>query len=142
VFAEKIGIANVRVEDAELIADLLDMMEKGGSDFTNTFSALTRGSAIDEITDRDAYQAWHEKWQDRLKDESASEALMASRNPLIIPRNHRIEQMITAAVEGNFAPFHRLNKALSTPFEHGDDTDDLKRPPHTHEIVPATFCGT
>jgi uncharacterized protein YdiU (UPF0061 family) len=142
VFAEKIGIANARVEDAELIADLLDMMEKGGSDFTNTFSALTRGSAIDEITDRDAYQAWHEKWQDRLKDESASEALMASRNPLIIPRNHRIEQMITAAVEGNFAPFHRLNKALSTPFEHGDDTDDLKRPPHTHEIVPATFCGT
>ncbi|OJI93040.1 uncharacterized protein YdiU (UPF0061 family) [Planktotalea frisia] len=142
VFAEKIGIANTRVEDAELITDLLDMMEKGGSDFTNTFSALTRGSAIDEITDRDAYQAWHEKWQDRLKDESASEALMASRNPLIIPRNHRIEQMITAAVEGNFAPFHRLNKVLSTPFEHGDDTDDLKRPPHTHEIVPATFCGT
>ena len=50
--------------------------------------------------------------------------------------------MVTAAVEGDFAPFHRLNAALQTPFEDREGFDDLKRPPSTEEIVPATFCGT
>ncbi len=142
VFAEKIGISNIHVEDGTLIADLLDMMEQGGSDFTNTFSALTLGSAIDEITDRNAYQAWHARWQERIKDEPAPADLMAQRNPLIIPRNHRIEQMINAAVAGDFAPFHRLNTAYQTPYLHTNETGDLKQPPNAHEIVPATFCGT
>jgi uncharacterized protein YdiU (UPF0061 family) len=142
VFAEKLGISQPDIEDGTLIADLLDLMETGGSDFTNTFAALNHGSAIDEITDRVAYNAWHNRWSARIKDEENPKALMARRNPVIIPRNHRIEQMITAAVEGDFAPFHRLNAALQTPFEDREDIDDLKRPPSTEEIVPATFCGT
>ena len=61
-------------------------------------------------------------------------------NPAIIPRNHRMEQMIEAAVAGDMAPFERLMKALATPFEASDP--DLARPPLEDEIVPATFCGT
>jgi len=142
VFAEKLGISQPYIEDGTLIADLLDLMERCGSDFTNTFAALNHGSAIDEVTDRVAYNAWHHRWSNRIKDENDPKALMARRNPVIIPRNHRIEQMITAAVEGDFAPFHRLNAALQTPFEDCEGFDDLKRPPSTEEIVPATFCGT
>ena len=142
VFSEKLGISQPDVEDGALIADLLDLMETGGSDFTNTFAAFTHGSAIDEITDRVAYNAWHNRWSARIKDEDNPKALMARRNPVIIPRNHQIEQMITAAVEGDFTPFHRLNAALQTPFEDREGFDDLKRPPCTEEIVPATFCGT
>lgn len=142
VFAAKLGIATPREMDGALIADLLDMMQAHGADFTNTFSALSNGSANEEITDRDDYATWHTQWQARLKDEQSPDTLMAQRNPLIIPRNHRIEQMIDAAVDGDFAPFHRLNTALLTPFEETADTKDLKRPPSEQEIVPATFCGT
>ena len=65
---------------------------------------------------------------------------MNAANPVIIPRNHRIEEMIQAAVAGDLAPFNRLMSALATPFAATDP--DLHRPPSQSEIVPATFCGT
>ena len=65
---------------------------------------------------------------------------MQAANPAVIPRNHRIEQMIEAAVAGDMAPFERLMTALATPFEETDP--ELQRPPTEDEIVPATFCGT
>jgi uncharacterized protein YdiU (UPF0061 family) len=65
---------------------------------------------------------------------------MADANPVIIPRNHRIEEIIQAAVSGDFAPFERLNTALATPYQTTDS--DLHRAPLAAEIVPATFCGT
>lgn len=142
VFAAKLGIAQPRDEDGALISELLGLMEAGGSDFTNTFSALSSGSAIDQITDRSAYQLWHDTWQARLKDEPDAAATMARANPAIIPRNHRIEQMIEAAVQGDFQPFHRLNAALQSPFDLAQEYEDLKTAPKSEEIVPATFCGT
>ena len=63
-------------------------------------------------------------------------------NPAVIPRTHRIEQAIQAAVAGDFAPFERLNAALALPFEVSPDDKDLTRPPTEEEIVPQTFCGT
>ena len=65
---------------------------------------------------------------------------MQAANPAIIPRNHRIEQMIEAAVAGDMAPFERLMTALATPYVETDA--DLSRAPSEQEIVPATFCGT
>ncbi|WP_085308934.1 protein adenylyltransferase SelO [Planktotalea arctica] len=141
-FAAKLGIAAPIDTDAALITDLLALMETGGADFTNTFNALTRGDASDEMTDRSAYGTWHARWQERLKGESGAQALMATSNPVIIPRNHRIEQMIDAAVAGDFALFQRLDTALKTPFTERANIADLKRPPSKQEIVPATFCGT
>ena len=67
---------------------------------------------------------------------------MTAANPALIPRNHRIEQMIEAAVAGDMAPFHRLLSALAAPFADTPTVADLARPPLETEIVPATFCGT
>ena len=65
---------------------------------------------------------------------------MDAANPAVIPRNHRIEAMINAAVAGDMDPFHRLMTALARPYRETDA--DLHRAPTTQEIVPATFCGT
>ena len=46
------------------------------------------------------------------------------------------------AVEGDFAPFHRLLHVLSRPYEDQPEAADLTRPPEPHEVVRATFCGT
>ena len=65
---------------------------------------------------------------------------MQAASPRLIPRNHRIEEMITAAVGGDFAPFTRLMTAYTTPFVVEDT--ELMRPPSEDERVSATFCGT
>jgi uncharacterized protein YdiU (UPF0061 family) len=123
-----------------LIEDLLALMEKDGADFTNTFAALGTADARDQFSDRDAFDAWAVRWGSRVASDPNAIATMAAANPKIIPRNHRIETMIQAAVASDFAPFERLMAALTTPFENTDD--DLTNAPIASEIVPATFCGT
>jgi uncharacterized protein YdiU (UPF0061 family) len=142
VFCAKIGIAAPQEGDDALVSELLAVMEAGHADFTNTFRGLVRGSARDEFTNPDAYEAWHGKWQARIASETGAQDLMEARNPVLIPRNHRIEQMIAAAVQGDFAPFERLGLAYAAPFAESSEFADLQRPPLTDEIVPATFCGT
>lgn len=139
-FAAKLGISNPRPEDVDLINELLSLMQTDGADFTNTFRALGTDQARDQFTNRDAFDTWAEHWRARINDEPDPQAVMRAANPAVIPRNHRIEQMIEAAVAGDMAPFERMMKALSTPFEATDP--ELQRPPTEDEIVPATFCGT
>ena len=78
----------------------------------------------------------------RLADEPDPAAVRRAANPVFIPRNHRIEQMIQAAVAGDYAPVHRLNEVLSHPYDDQPDNAELARPPTEAEVVPATFCGT
>ncbi len=67
---------------------------------------------------------------------------MRAANPAIIARNHRIEQVIQAGIEGDFAPFHRLNAVLARPFSDQPDNSDLAAPPAPGEAIRQTFCGT
>ncbi|APX11325.1 protein adenylyltransferase SelO [Tateyamaria omphalii] len=137
-FAAKVGLSDPTPEDQTLIEDLLALMQTDGADFTNTFGTLHTDHARDQFTDRDAFDAWAKRWKTRAPDTD----LMQRSNPQIIPRNHRIEAMIEAAVAGDMAPFERLMAALATPYELPAGYDDLRRPPTQDEIVPATFCGT
>ena len=141
-FAAKIGISDPRPEDAELVRDLLTRMHAQGADFTNTFRALATGTARDQFTDPGAFDAWEAGWAARLQGEPDPQALMRRTNPAVVPRNHRIEQMIAAAVAGNDAPFHRLTDVLSRPFDEDPQDEDLRRAPDQSEVVAATFCGT
>ena len=61
------------------------------------------------------------RWRQRLCDVPDAETVMAQNNPVFIARNHRVEQMIAAAVEGDFAPFHRLRKVLARPYDTQPD---------------------
>jgi serine/tyrosine/threonine adenylyltransferase len=139
-FAAKIGIFSPKPEDVDLINELLGLMQSDGADFANTFRALCKDEARDQFANREPYDAWARIWRLRIENEPEPFAKMQSANPAVIPRNHRIEQMIEAAVEGDMAPFERLMKALATPFAETDP--ELQRPPTEDEIVPATFCGT
>jgi uncharacterized protein YdiU (UPF0061 family) len=143
-FGAKIGLATPTEDDLPLIGDLLSLMQAGGSDFTNSFAALTHdGDARDQIADAAGFDAWEHRWKTRLERESGDpRALMAHVNPVLIPRNHRIEQMIEAATAGDDAPFHRLCAALADPFAPQPETADLRHPPQPSEQVRATFCGT
>ncbi len=141
-FRAKLGITTPHEGDLQLISDLLGLMAQNQSDFTNTFRALGTDNARDQFTNPADFDAWQIKWQKRLNDEPNPQALLLRSNPAFIPRNHRIEQMIKAAVAGDYTPFHRLNQVLAQPFADQLEHADLGHPPSSDEVVPATFCGT
>ena len=141
-FGRKIGIENASPGDAALVADLLTRMADGRADFTNTFRGLLDGTARDQFLDREAFDTWAEGWRARIANERDPESVMRAANPAVIPRNHRVEQMIDAAVSGDYAPFERLVSVLANPFDDQPDAADLTRPPEPAEVVRATFCGT
>ena len=142
VFSAKIGISDPRAEDEILINDLLNLMAEGRADFTNTFTALGTAKARDEFLVPDKFDFWEVRWMERITGLDNVEETLSKSNPILIPRNHRIEQMIQAAVSGDYTLFQRLSEAYSAPFTKNHSFDDLRHPPNDAEIVRATFCGT
>jgi serine/tyrosine/threonine adenylyltransferase len=141
----KLGLAESKKEDESLITGLLDWMHENGSDYTNTFRDLSQ----EELPDTDLYatesfQTWQTRWQARLEEEEldSSLALRKSVNPVVIPRNHKVEETLQAGEEGNHKPFHDLMKALENPYEDGDHLKPYQAPPKPEEKVLQTFCGT
>jgi uncharacterized protein YdiU (UPF0061 family) len=151
----KLGLSSAESADQQLAEDLLSAMHQSQADFTLTFRALCdaaadplsnarlRGLFSDEHVLRD----WSQRWQARLAREPTAPSTrletMRRANPALIPRNHRVEQMIVAAVEReDFNPFERLLEALAQPFEDQEDYADLGAPPRPSERVLQTFCGT
>jgi uncharacterized protein YdiU (UPF0061 family) len=66
---------------------------------------------------------------------------MRATNPAYIPRNHRIEQVISSALEGDFGPFEQLVDVLSKPFDDQPQNTNYQNPPLPEEVVHTTFCG-
>ena len=94
-----------------------------------------------------AYDAWAARWRERLSQEpqdgATRQAAMRAVNPAYIPRNHRVEAVIQAAVErDDFAPFEELLMVLSKPYEDQPAFAHYADPPEPHERVYQTFCGT
>lgn len=153
-FRRKLGLATEEAEDVELIKTLLDTMQGGAADFTLVFRRLSDEVSQESadacrslFTNPAAFDAWEARWRLRLRREPSSveerQAGMLGVNPMYIPRNHQIEAVIEAAVEGDdLGPFEVLLGVLGRPFDAQPDRDDYARPPAVHERVLATFCGT
>ncbi|WP_249870026.1 protein adenylyltransferase SelO [Oceanobacillus saliphilus] len=144
----KLGIFGEETQDEALIEELLGMMQKYRADFTNTFRALTFGEQ--ENTDMfgtKEYVQWEELWKARLgrqqESTESSKALMKSSNPAVIPRNHRVEEALEAAVEkGDYSVMERLLDVLSDPYALAVDHEDYCKPPEPSNRPYQTFCGT
>ena len=141
-FGAKLGLAQAAASDAPLITEFLALLQNTSSDFTNSFHALIGGSLPNSLSGADGFDGWYQKWRERTASEKHAEDVMRRANPSVIPRNHRIEQMIDAAVAGNMAPFDYLMEELAHPFEDRASAAELRAPPGADEIVQATFCGT
>ncbi len=150
----KIGLASEEDGDLELIQSLLATMQQQGADFTLTFRRLAALAADEDTADFAAtfqepqsVAPWLERWRERLgrdpQTPAARAAAMRRVNPAFIPRNHRIQQAIEAAVEdGDFSLFEALLKVLATPYEEQPAFVPYAEPPLPSERVLQTFCGT
>jgi serine/tyrosine/threonine adenylyltransferase len=151
----KLGLSVREDGDAALAEELLDAMRRNQADFTLTFRGLCDAA---ETADADAhlrshfvnprdYDEWAARWRARLTRESAAPRARATAmrmvNPAVIPRNHRIERVIKAAVEGqDFAPFAEMSTVLSQPYQPLAGFESYAAPPLPGERVLQTFCGT
>jgi protein adenylyltransferase len=152
---QKIGLFTARDGDEALVQDLLDAMAKNNADFTLTFRRLS-AAAEDAARDQDvralfadpvAYDEWVVRWRQRTGEEPQTPTeragVMRTVNPAFIPRNHRIEAVIQAAVaRDDYAPFEELIAVLAKPYEEQPAFADYANPPEPHQRVLQTFCGT
>jgi uncharacterized protein YdiU (UPF0061 family) len=151
----KIGLATEEDDDLDLIQALLALMQQQEADFTLTFRRLSALAESDDseaafaasFKDPDSAAPWLVRWRERLNREpqSPSERARAMRgvNPAFIPRNHRVEQAIEAAVEDDdFSLFEALLTLLAKPYEDQPAFAPYAEPPQPAERVLQTFCGT
>jgi uncharacterized protein YdiU (UPF0061 family) len=152
---KKIGLFTARDGDEALVQDLLDAMARNQADFTLTFRRLS-DAALDPdgdgevrqlFADRASYDEWAARWRQRIGWETQApaerQAAMRAVNPAFIPRNHRVEAVIEAAVNrDDFSPFEALLKVLAKPYEDQPAMAGYAEPPEPHERVLQTFCGT
>ena len=144
----KLGIFNEEPEDETLVEDLLSIMHKYRADYTNTFRALTLDKPEDTgLFDTTEFKQWHEQWQARLgrQEESkvSSQQLMRKSNPAVIPRNHRVEAALEAAVKhGDYGVMERLLNVLSNPYAYAKEQDEYTTLPEESSRPYRTFCGT
>ncbi|QDX95388.1 hypothetical protein C2W64_04276 [Brevibacillus laterosporus] len=143
----KLGIFNEETQDESLINDLLSMMKKHRADYTNTFRALIFDTPEDTVLfETPEFAQWHELWQARLgrqqESKDSSNQLMRDSNPALIPRNHRVEEALEAAVEqGDYSVMERLLDVLSNPYAHSTEQAEYSTLP-TSTTPYRTFCGT
>jgi len=141
----KIGIVDEQADDYKLAIELLDSMKQGRSDFTNTFRTLSNLSLPDlELAAAQLpLTEWVNNWVRHTDGgKRVDQTLMRSVNPAFIPRNHRVEEMIQAATEGDFSLFEELKQVLATPFEDKPTHYAYTLPPELDQRVHQTFCGT
>ena len=101
----------------------------------------------DKLFQDSTFLNWHQQWQTRLtqnkKPIELSLSLMRTTNPLIIPRNHKVEEALEAAsINGDFAPMHNLLEVLKKPYDDKSEITAYQLPPPHSEHVYQTFCGT
>ncbi len=153
--SRKLGLRGQRPDDLALAQELLDQMATNGLDFTGTFRALSEAAASPEheavlrswFADPEAFEDWIVKWRRRLDEEVGDadniRAFMFKTNPIFIPRNHLVEEAISAAEnDDDFSPFETLLSVLAKPFEDQPSHSRYARPPTPDQIVHQTFCGT
>ncbi|SOC11540.1 uncharacterized protein YdiU (UPF0061 family) [Ureibacillus xyleni] len=144
----KLGLFNKEEKDKELIDELLDLMHKHRADYTNTFRGLTMGDMTgSSLLGQEDFKGWHEKWQARLfRQEQTKEEitqLMESRNPVVIPRNHKVEEALEAAVNGDYSVMEKLLKVLANPYDYSSElANEYCSLPAPSNFPYRTFCGT
>lgn len=143
----KLGLFNEEKDDETLIDDLLTLMQNNQADYTNTFRALTFNKLADnKMFGTQEFIEWHGVWQARLENQQESiesaYQLMRDSNPAVIPRNHRVEEALEAAVEqGDYSVMQQLVEVLHNPYDHAYENEEYTTLPAS-TIPYQTFCGT
>ncbi|NRA22299.1 MAG: YdiU family protein [Oceanospirillaceae bacterium] len=148
----KLGLQTAQSDDVTLINDLLTLMVNDEVDFTHLFRALSgllvgSETALNLFANKAAFKQWQVLWMERLADEPITiderAVLMRNVNPMYIPRNHLVEEVISAAEQqGDFKPFEKLLEVLDKPFTKREGLNRFAQAAPESFGAYETFCGT
>ena len=149
----KIGLSKEDQDDINLISQLLNLMKTNKVDFTLCFRYLSKAlvgdiKSIKNLFKNDiAFDNWMTLWKERVSQESISDEKIASSmnavNPLYIPRNHKVEEALKAAVfDNNMKPFLKLHDILKNPYDEIKEFHEYEKPVKNSSVRYKTFCGT
>ena len=149
---KKLGLFGEKNQDENLINKLLLWMSKNKADYTNTFCYLMKEDFVkDKLFQKSSFKKWYNEWIARVKQnkktdnlslDSSTLNLMRSSNPLVIPRNHKVEEALDAANNNNLVPLHNLLKVLKKPYERPYKKEEYHITPPQNGKEYKTFCGT
>ena len=142
----KLGISGLDNKDKPLILDLLTWMHEKKADYTNTFCHLMNlDPKKEKIFEDSKFIVWKKRWKERLlkndNNQIKSKELMKNNNPLVIPRNHKIEEALEAAELNDMKPINKILEILKNPYDKQSEIIDYQYPSKSSEKYQ-TFCGT
>jgi len=142
---DKLGLFGEDKNDKKLINDLFNWMEKNKADYTNTFCNLMNINS-DGIYKNNDFINWKNEWKKRSElnnsiKEKQSE-LMKLNNPIVIPRNHKVEEALAEAEKGNLDKMKKLLSVLKNPYENQNNIEEYQIPAPSSNEKYQTFCGT
>lgn len=146
--SKKLGLFNEEEKDEYIIETLLNLMKKYKADYTNTFLNLTlRNINNIEMLSKEDFKDWYKLWQERLKrqNESMEDSieLMKKNNPVVIPRNHRVEEALSAAVNNNdYTVMNKLLEAINNSYDYSNVSEYYSELPKPTSCPYKTYCGT
>jgi uncharacterized protein YdiU (UPF0061 family) len=139
----KLGLASSEDDDVELVTAWLQHLQDHQLDYTQGFRRLAARIDMEDVA---VFGDFETRWRKRIDNQPGGSRkaaeLMASANPVVIPRNHQVERAIQAAFQGDFTLFDEFRKALSDPFTEQAGLEHYADPPLPEERVEMTFCGT
>ncbi len=147
----KLGIFDgEQPRDRDLIQKWLRYLETENLDYTLSFRALAllvdQDNGCESFKRTEAFQDFYRPWQERIHQQGLEAKAVQERmnrvNPVFIPRNHKIEEVIEAGQRDDFSPFHQINKIQRNPFQEQKNFSSYQSAPRPEETVRATFCGT
>ena len=136
IMANKLGF-EFTSSDELLLNDLFYLLNKYQIDWTNFFLDLRD----DNCPDFKDFQNWYIQWQSRVQN-TDYKTIMDRTNPVVIPRNHQIEDIVNKAYMGDFDKFYEFLEVLKSPFSKTKFNQKYTNPPTSIEKVEQTFCGT
>ena len=142
---DKLGLFGEDINDQILISELLTWMNNNEADYTNTFCFLMNEQfSISEKYNDKEFLKWKKKWENRLKLNNNNKEkylkLMHSVNPIVIPRNHKVEEALKAANNNDIKPMNDLIEILKKPYENHENISKYQFPNKDNKYQ--TFCGT
>ena len=142
----KLGLFGEDKNDKKLINQLLNWMKNNRADYTNTFCYLMGMDLNDEVYKNEDFLIWVNEWKKRSKLNNPSkekqDTLMKKNNPIVIPRNHKVEEALADTDKGNLKTMKQLIKVLSNPYSEQKSIIKYQKPAPVGDEKYKTFCGT
>ena len=142
---DKLGLFGEDKNDKKLINDLFNWMEKNKADYTNTFCNLMDINS-DEIYKNNDFINWKNEWKKRSELNNSTKEkqskLMKSNNPIVIPRNHKVEEALAEADKGSLDKMKKLLVILKNPYDNQNNIEEYQSPAPSSNEKYQTFCGT